>query len=204
VLIRGLPFDDPDRIMSIGTRDARDRDRGLSYLDFQDWRAAARSFSALSVFNGTTMNVGDEGRAPEQFGGPYMSANTFNVIGQRPLLGRDFQPEDDRPGATAVVILGNGIWKNRYGSVPSVIGRSIKINGVPSIVIGVMPEGLKFPLNADLGQALALMPNLTEQKRDVRSLQAFGRLAARRDAGAGAIRVSLGATRGRIVRQLLV
>src|SRR3977135_2373925 len=61
VLIRGLPFDDPDRIMSIGTRDARDRDRGFSYLDFQDWRAAAQSFSALSVFNGTTMNVSDEG-----------------------------------------------------------------------------------------------------------------------------------------------
>ena len=177
VLIRGLPFDDPDRIMSVGTRDARDRDRGLSYLDFQDWRAAARSFSALSVFNGTTMNVSDEGRAPEQFGGPYISANAFKLIGQKPLLGRDFLPEDDRPGATAVVILGNGIWKNRYGSDPSVIGRSIKINGVPSIVIGVMPEGLKFPLNADLWQPLALMPNLTDQKRDVRSLQAFGRLA---------------------------
>jgi predicted permease len=177
VLIRGLPFDDPDRIMSIGTRDARDRDRGLSFPDFQDWRPAARSFSALAVFNGAAMNVSDEGRAPEQFSGPYISANAFKLIGQTPVLGRDFLPEDDKPGATAVVILGNGIWKNRYGGDPAVIGRAIKINGIPSIVIGVMAEGLKFPTNADLWMPLALMPNLTEQKRDARNLQGFGRLA---------------------------
>jgi putative ABC transport system permease protein len=177
VLIRGLPFDDPDRIMSIGVRDARDRDRGLSYLDFEDWRAGTRSFSSLAVFNGATMNISDEGRTPEQFGGPYMSANGFKLIGQRPLLGRDFLPEDDRPGAAAVIILGNGIWKDRYGSDPSIIGRSIKVNGVPTTVIGVMPAGLKFPLNADLWQPLALMPNLLEQKRNVRNLEGFGRLA---------------------------
>ena len=120
VLIRGLPFDDPDRIIVVGTRDARDRDRGVSYLDFEDWRAATRTFAGLAAFSGQTMNVSDEGRAPEQFQGPYMSANAFTLIGQQPLLGRDFLPEDDRPGAAAVVILGNGIWKNRYGSDPSV------------------------------------------------------------------------------------
>ncbi len=114
VLIRGLSFDDPDRIMSIGTRDGRDRDRRLPYLDFEDWRAA-RSFPSLAVFNGATMIVSDKGRSPEQFGGPYISANAFKMIGQKPMLGGDFLPEDDRPGATAVVLLGNGIWKNRYG-----------------------------------------------------------------------------------------
>src|SRR5438034_11513633 len=62
VLIRGLPFDEPDRIMSLGVRDARDRDRGLSYPEFLDWQAASRSFSMLSVFNGgMVMNVSDEG-----------------------------------------------------------------------------------------------------------------------------------------------
>jgi putative ABC transport system permease protein len=176
VLIRGLPFDDPDRIMSIGTRDARDRDRGLSYLDFEDWQAA-RSFSTLCVFNGVTMNVSDEGRAPEQYNGPYISASAFRMIGQKPSLGRDFLPEDDRQGAESVVLLGNGIWKTRYGADPAIVGRSIKINGVPANVIGVMPDGLKFPLNADLWLPLAQMPNLQTQKRDVRSLQAFGRLA---------------------------
>src|SRR5947209_15199761 len=73
VLIRGLPFDEPNRIMSVGVKDARDRDRGLSYLEFLDWQAASHSFSMLSVFNGgAAMNISDEGQAPEQFGGPYI------------------------------------------------------------------------------------------------------------------------------------
>ncbi len=179
VLIRGLPFDDPDRIMAVGTRDARNRDRGMSYPDFEDYRAANRTLSALAAYSGQTMNVSDEGRAPERFQGPYVSANAFRLIGQQPLLGRDFRPEDDRPGAAAVVILGNGVWKNRYGSDPSVVGRTVRVNDVPSAVIGVMPEGFKFPINADLWLPLVQMPRLTEQKRDARNLEAFGRLADR-------------------------
>src|ERR1700750_3005885 len=99
VLIRGLPFDEPDRIMSLGVKDARDRDRGLSYLEFLDWQGASRSFSIISVFNGgAAMNVSDEGQAPEQFAGPYISGNAFKLIGQKPLLGRDFLPGDSKPG----------------------------------------------------------------------------------------------------------
>jgi putative ABC transport system permease protein len=177
VLIRGLPINDPDRVMVVGTRDGRNRDRGMSYPDFEDYRKASRAFSGLSADGGQTMNVSDEGRAPERFQGPYISANAFKLIGQLPLLGRDFLPEDDRPGAAAVVILGNGVWKNRYGSDPSVLGRTVKINDVPAVVIGVMPEGFKFPQNADLWLPLAQMPRLTEQKRDNRNLEVFGRMA---------------------------
>src|SRR6266404_2587498 len=104
VLIRGLPIADPDRAMVVGTRDARGRDRSMSYLDFQDYRAATRTFSGLGAYSGSTMNVSEEGRAPERFQGPYMSANTFALVGQKPLLGRDFLPEDDKLGAEAVVI----------------------------------------------------------------------------------------------------
>ncbi len=177
VLIRGLPINDPDRVMVVGTRDARLRDRGMSYLDFEDYRRATRTFSGLAAFSGSVMNVSDEGRTPERFQGPFISAPAFKLIGQRPQLGRDFLPEDDRPGAPAVVVLGNGIWKNRYGSDPSIIGRSIKINDIVSTVIGVMPEGFKFPNNADLWLPLAHMPRLAEQKRDNRNVEAFGKLA---------------------------
>ena len=126
VLIRGLPFDDPDRIMALSSRDAvRDRNMGVSYLDFKDWSAATQTFTALAAHTGSTMNVSDEGRAPERFSGAFVSANAFRIIGQTPVLGRDFLPEDDRPGAAAVVLLGNGIWKTRYGSDPaSSVGRS--------------------------------------------------------------------------------
>ena len=176
VLIRGLPFNDPDRILVVMSRDARGRDSDVSYRDFEDWRASTRTFAGLSASIGQTMNISDEGRAPERFQGPYQSANAFKLIGQQPLLGRDFLPDDDRPGAAAVVILGNGLWKSRYGSDPSILGRTIKVNEVPATVIGVMPEGFKFPQAADLWMPLAQSPKLTEQKRDARTLDVFGRL----------------------------
>ncbi len=97
---------------------------------------------------------------------------------QRPALGRDFLPEDDRPGAAAVVLIGHGMWQNRYGSDPNVVGRTIRINDIPSVVIGVMPEGFKFPQNADLWQPLALVSGLEQQQRNARGFSVFGRLTA--------------------------
>ena len=175
VLIRGLPFNDPDRILVVGTEDARGRNRGSSYRDFEDLRAATRTFAGLAAFSGQTMNVSEEGRAPERFQGPYLSANAFKLIGQAPLIGRDFLPDDDRPGAAAVVILGNGIWKNRYGSDPGVIGRSIKVNDVPSIVIGVMPEGFNYPAGVEVLAPLAITPELA-RSRQSHSYYVVGRL----------------------------
>jgi putative ABC transport system permease protein len=178
VLIRGLPFNDPDRIMSLAERNmARGTDFGVSWPDFQDWREAQKTLSGIAAFNGTTMNVSDEGRVPERYIGPYVTANTFGLIGQRPLLGRDFLPDDDKPGASPVAILGNSIWKTRYGGEAGILGRTIRINDVPTTVVGVMPEGMKFPLNADLWLPLSSMPNLATLKRSQRfALQVFGRL----------------------------
>jgi predicted permease len=178
VLIRGLPFAESDRILALNSFDpVRSRDMGVSYLDFKDWRSATKTFTALAAYEGGTMNVSDEGRAPERFIGSYLSANAFSLLGRAPILGRDFRPEDDRPGAPAVVLLGNGVWQNRYGSDPGVIGRTIRVNDIPSVVIGVMPVSFKFPQNADLWQPLASVPNLETQKRNARPLDVFGRLA---------------------------
>ncbi|MBA3270352.1 MAG: ABC transporter permease, partial [Acidobacteria bacterium] len=177
VLIRGLPFAHPEQIMALSSRDVvRDRQMGVSYLDLKDWQASTQSFSALAAHSGRTMNVSDEGRAPERFSGALISGNGFALIGQAPARGRGFLPEDDRPGAPAVVLLGDGVWKNRYGSDPSVVGRTIRINDVPSVVIGVMPEGFKFPQNADMWQPLSVIRELEHQKRNSRGLDVFGRL----------------------------
>ena len=178
VLLRGLPFDDSDRIISLGTTDARNRQLGVSRLDFTDWREASRSFAGLALMQPASINISDEGRAPEQFQGSYQSANMFQVIGVGPIIGRDFLPEDDRPAAAPVVIISNGIWKNRYGSDPSVIGRSIKVNSVAATVIGVMAPDMKFPFNNDVWVAMSVLPSeVRDAKRDVRNFQAIGRLA---------------------------
>jgi putative ABC transport system permease protein len=177
VLLRGLPFDDPDRIVSIGSLDARGRNLGVSRLDFIDIREAATSYSGLTMFMGAGVNVADEGKAPEQFGGAYVAANTFQMIGQHPVIGRDFAAADDRPGAAPTVMLGSGIWKNRYGSDPAVIGRNIKVNSLIATVIGVMAPDMKFPFNTDLWIPLSMLPpELSNSKRGVRQFQVMGRL----------------------------
>jgi putative ABC transport system permease protein len=177
VLIRGLPFDDPDRIISIGMTDTRARQLGVSRLDFADWREQARSFAGLSIIQGSPMNVSDEGRPAEQFQGTYQSANLFQIIGERPLLGRDFSSENDTPGGEPVVVLGNGLWKNRYGGDPAIVGRTVKINSRVCTVIGVMPPDMKFPFNNDLWVPLSLLPaEVWTAKRGVRNFQVIGRL----------------------------
>jgi predicted permease len=178
---RGLPFEAGARLVHVGSRDARGEPRFVSRLDFEDWRAAATTFAGLAAYSTSVMNVNDAGRAPERFTGTYISANAFGLVGVAPRLGRDFRPEDDRPGAPPVVILSGAVWKDRYGADPQVIGRTILVNAVPAIVIGVMPDGFGFPFKQDVWQPLAQMPpqmeGLTAQARDARGLDVFGRLA---------------------------
>src|SRR5262245_16207926 len=112
LLIRWLPFDEPDRIVSLGTIDARGRTLGISRMDLEDWRSASHSYTGLAAFLGAPANLSEEGRPAEQFGGNYQSFNAFQLIGQRPVLGRDFTAQDDRVEAPPVVIIGHNVWKN--------------------------------------------------------------------------------------------
>ena len=178
VLIRGLPFEHPEQIMALSSRDTvRDRLMGVSYLDFTDWSATSKTFTSLAAMSGSTMNVSDDKLAPERLLGGLVSSNTFKLLGKAPILGRDFLADDDRPGAPVVVMLGHGVWKTRYGSDPGIVGRIIRVNDASSVVIGVMPEGFKFPMNADLWQPLAAIPTLSTQQRNARNFQVIGRLA---------------------------
>ncbi|MPY90955.1 MAG: FtsX-like permease family protein [Luteitalea sp.] len=176
VLIRGLPFPEPDRILHLGSqRVVGDRDQlGASYLDWQDWRRGATSFEDLGAWSGASMNVSEPGHLPERLNGARVSANTFRLLRQQPLLGRNFAAEEDREGTDSVVILGYGMWQERYGGDPNVLGRVIRINDEPSTIIGVMPQGMEFPSNASLWQPL--VPGTDDKQRDARRLNVFGRL----------------------------
>jgi predicted permease len=177
VLIRGLPFDRPDEILYVSSRNlATGDDRSVSYLDLEDWRAATQAFAGLSALAPTTMNVSDGGQPAERYSGAQVSANAFTLLRQQPLLGRNFTAGEDRTEAAPVVILGYTVWKNRYGSDPGILGRTIKVNDVACTVIGVMPEGMQFPSSADIWRPFVPTPEHTT-KRDARSLGVFGRLA---------------------------
>ncbi len=179
-LSRGLPVDDPDRIVRLGMRNAAGRPLQVSFPDFEDWRRSTTAFEGVAACSDTQLIVADERAAPDRFSGSYLSWDAFRLIGDRPMLGRDFLPEDDRPDAPPVVILGYRVWNGRYNNDPAVVGRTIRVNGVPAVVIGVMPEGFRFPVVSDIWQPLAQMPGLARQKRDARTLTVFGRLAARK------------------------
>jgi predicted permease len=178
VLIRGLPIADPDRTMAIGSYDrVRNRPMGVSYLDYRDWKESTKAFDAFGAYSGALANLSDEGQPPERYNGSNVTANTFGVLGARPVIGRDFVPDDDRPGAPAVALIGHKVWVNRYGSNPSVIGKTVRINDVPTTIIGVVPEGFQFPFNTDVWMPLNQINGLLEQKRNSRPLQTFGHLA---------------------------
>jgi predicted permease len=181
VLIRGLPFDHAERIVSFGGTDARGRQTGVSRLDFLDWSENNHAFSGMTLIVSSPINLSDPaegGRPPEQVQGTYNSANMFQLIGQRPFLGRDFRPEDDRVGAAPTVILSFSIWKSRYNSDPAILTQTIRLNSLAASVIGVMPPDMKFPFNNDVWMPVSqVAPELLRSRRNGRNFQAMGRLA---------------------------
>jgi putative ABC transport system permease protein len=177
IVVRGLPIDEPERVIMLRARDAADRNLGMSYPDYLDIRASAQSFTGLGAFTWAPMALGDDAHAAERFVGAYVSSDVFSLIGERPIAGRDFQPQDDVPGAAPVVILGRSIWESRYSGSAALIGSTLRVNGVQATVIGIMPDRSKFPSNAVVWQPLVALPASASGKlRGSRQLDVFGRL----------------------------
>jgi predicted permease len=177
VLLRGVPFPNPDRVLAIGTQDTRGRRFGVSYYDFVDWREAARSFSDMALTAQPAFNVSEKGTSPERYNGAYVSATMFRLIGAQALLGRGFIPEDDFEGAAPVVVLGFNIWQSRYAGDKGVLGKTIKVNDLPATVVGVMPQGMQFPPNTDLWLPFGTSTINRKQNRQERNYQVIARLA---------------------------
>jgi putative ABC transport system permease protein len=177
ICLRGLPIDEPDRVMFLSGRDAQDRTLGLSYAEFEDIRARTAAFSRVAAYVITSPSVADNRQPPARVLGAYVSAGSFELLGDRPILGRTFRPEEDNPGSSAVVLIGNELWSSRYASDPNIIGQTISVNAVPSTVIGVMPRGFMFPTNADIWRPMASLPPVVRQSRAERRLAVVARFA---------------------------
>jgi predicted permease len=197
MMLRGLPVAHPDRFVAF-LEETR-APLAVSYRDVEDWRAATASFAGLAAYAQAAMTVDDQAHAPEQFGGAYIAGHAFQLLDEQPLLGRALQPRDDRRGAPTVVVLGYRVWKSRYDSDAAIVGRAVRVNGVPSIVVGVMREGFRFPLLEDIWQPLATMPGLATEKRDARTLRVFGRLAD--GVSIGSARAEIAAVGMRLARE---
>ena len=151
VILRPLPFSSPDRLIAVWSEN---RQRGqsrqsASYPDFADWRAQNHVFERVAAFHTSDFTLTGAGEPAHLFGA-VVSADLFRLLGAAPNLGRDFLPEEDDPGKITVrpVILSHAFWRSRFGSDPQVIGKTIQLDSQPYTIVGVMPAGFQYPIQA--------------------------------------------------------
>ena len=158
-LMRGLPYPDGDRIMAIGrSNPAKDiRNQSLPIQDFIDYRKQQQTFTGLAGSTSGTIYVSGDEKA-ERFTGAWITANMFDVVGVRPLLGRTFRAGEDTPAGEKVAILSYTMWQQRYGGDKNIIGHQLRVNGAPHTVVGVMPENFAFPDNDQIWVPLQTDP----------------------------------------------
>jgi hypothetical protein len=141
-LIRPLGFADPERLVALHERFGVE-DVPFSPSDFLDLERDQQSFEDAAAYVNLSFEL--SGRAePIRIDGSKVSPGLFSLLGVGPLLGRDFRPEEDRPG-TDVALLSWGLWQSRYGGDRSIVGRTVTLDRRPYTVIGVMPAGFEFP-----------------------------------------------------------
>jgi predicted permease len=158
VLLRPLPFREPDRLVRLyeGFRTGGDEAQlALAPLTFDRWRKQNDVFEDIGAATGASLTLGGGGMAPQYVPAARVSYNFFSVLGIAPVQGRDFREEEDRPGGPAVVLLGHGLWQRRFGGA-DVIGQDVLVDGVPHTIVGVMPESFRHPYRAELWVPLAL------------------------------------------------
>ena len=141
VLLNPLPFSNPDQLYALYFKTAAFDQGSISFPNFIDWQKQNHSFDILSAFRSEDLNLTGAGE-PERLHGHMISADMFPALGIPPLLGRNFRPEEDQPGAGPVAIIGDGLWKRKFGLSPDVIGRSIALNGQVYTIVGVFPGRL--------------------------------------------------------------
>ncbi|HEX2454507.1 MAG TPA: ABC transporter permease, partial [Vicinamibacterales bacterium] len=177
VQFRPLPVAEEDRLVDVSETSATELCSGCgvgtSYPGFLDWKASAGSFDAMEAFRETRVVVSG-GAGPERIGGAVVSSGALGLIGVRPALGRELTVEDDALAAPPVVLISDMLWRRRFAADPSVLGRPMKIDGVEHTIVGVMPDGFRFPEFAQLWIPLA--PSAKGWIRTDRSLSVVARL----------------------------
>jgi putative ABC transport system permease protein len=178
LLLRPLPFPDPDRLVNIWRTDAN---RGIihgmtSAPEFLEWREQAKSFEEIAGWKTSFRSVrGAE--HPEQVWGGEVSSEFLRMLGVRPYLGRDFIPDDETPGHGQVALISYGLWQREFGGDPGWIGRTIEVNDKPCTVIGVLPYGFS-PVGTSVAWDLwtPYTFDRNHMDRDASTLIVFGRL----------------------------
>ena len=192
VLIRALPYENPDQLVVVWGTQGQQRGQGVVYPDYLDWRARNRTFTELGAFRSQSVNL-TGGDTPERLIGSFVSSSFLRVIGAKMALGRAFTDvETDVATKAPVAILSYESWQARFGGDPAMVGKTIVINGTTFTVIGVVAPKTQVPLGApDVMVPVGYYPNAHGLDRGVRGVAAAGRMkpgvtveAAQRDLSA--------------------
>jgi putative ABC transport system permease protein len=173
VLVRPLPFADPDRLFMLWESPPDQARNSVSPLNFLDWSEQNRSFSSLAAISGGRRTLTGQGGEPEQVPAPSVSTTFFDVFGVRPLVGRTFNADDNRPG-TNVVVLSERFWQRRFGRNASLIGRTITLDDQPATVVGVVPDWFQVLWRADVWTPYVV--KRSPEQRRIHYLRIVGRL----------------------------
>ncbi len=177
ILLRPLPFDHSERLVAIYGREPGSDRQPFSIADFLDVQAGARGLNALVAWGGWSANLTGVNE-PVTLPAQWSSRGFFSVLGVKAALGRTPQPEEERAGGPRVVLLGDGLWRSRFGGDPAVLGRALVLNGEPHTVIGVLPA--EFPFLASGAQLVVPLVLETDKRRGKRAagfLRVVGRLS---------------------------
>src|SRR5262245_36973298 len=178
LLLRPMPFKDPERLVHLVEKAPKVgfETMGLSFTDFADWRARSRSFERMALYEGDSFTLvsGNATERAERVEGARVTASLFPLLSVEAIHGRRFLEEEDKPGAAPAAIIGYGLWQRRFGGDPGIIGHSARIDGESVTIVGVMPAGFGFPVNAEIWKPMAA--EFDENDRGHRGGYGIGRL----------------------------
>lgn len=175
VLLRPLPYPRPAELVSVSETNGGIA-TSVAYENLVDWKQRVRSLAELTPLQSQSVNLTGVAE-PDRLRGGFITSDFFAIVGVSPALGRPFVAGDDRKGAAPVAILDYEVWRRRFGGDYAIVGRSLSLNNVPVEVVGVMPEGFRFPYD-DIEVWLPIEQFTGGLSRDQRSIVAIGRLVA--------------------------
>ncbi len=155
IMLRGFSFPNAKRLADVRFIDPTTRtvfgvNSQVSAMDYEEFLPAQESFERMAAYlNGSTVNMTVHGE-PRRYTGAYVTEAFFRLLGIAPFKGRDFTAADNKPGAEKVAIIGYGIWQRDFGGAADVLGMTVRLNGKPTTIVGIMPQGFAFPQNEEL------------------------------------------------------
>jgi putative ABC transport system permease protein len=175
VLLRPLPYVEPDRLVQIveTNKPLNISQFSVSYLNFLSWQERSQSFESLATFGGSAGTLTGDGE-PQRVAGAAVSPDFFSMTGLKPVLGRTFLPEESVPGKDNVVMLGEGLWRSRFGGDPNIIGKAILLSGTQRVVVGIAPQDAGYTSANEIWTPLVLNP--AEEDRGNHVMSAMARL----------------------------